>query len=291
MEAIKTLMKKKCPVLFAILRRIWIFMHQVKFFLCYTLPKNVGYLKRKFFPSLPSKYSRVKTLKDIHKGKKCFIIATGPSLTIEDLNMLRSGKRDGYITMSLNSIVLSYARTDWRPDYWAMIDWAVSENIFAQMGSSYDLWHNIDPSHILLGGDFGKVYSLPEEVILFPHIAQRFNDRVKFSDNCFERVCEGFTITYSCIQLAVYMGCREIYLLGVDCNYTGSNDHAFGFIVDKNTQQAHEKRADYLAYRMRCAYEAAKEYADSHGIKIYNATRGGKLEVFERITLEDALKA
>jgi len=35
------------------------------------------------------------------------------------------------------------------------------------------------------------------------------------------------------------------------------------------------------------AFEKAKEYADGHGIKIYNATRGGKLEVFERVNFDD----
>ena len=34
------------------------------------------------------------------------------------------------------------------------------------------------------------------------------------------------------------------------------------------------------------AYQAAREYADRHGIKIYNATRGGKLEVFERVDFD-----
>lgn len=34
------------------------------------------------------------------------------------------------------------------------------------------------------------------------------------------------------------------------------------------------------------AFEKAKEYADGHGIKIYNATRGGKLEVFERVNFD-----
>lgn len=33
-------------------------------------------------------------------------------------------------------------------------------------------------------------------------------------------------------------------------------------------------------------FEAAKRYADSHGIKIYNATRGGNLEVFERVDFD-----
>jgi hypothetical protein len=33
-------------------------------------------------------------------------------------------------------------------------------------------------------------------------------------------------------------------------------------------------------------FEIAKKYADEHGIKIYNATRGGQLETFERVQLE-----
>ena len=42
--------------------------------------------------------------------------------------------------------------------------------------------------------------------------------------------------------------------------------------------------------RMISSYKTAKEYADSHGIKIYNATRGGKLEVYERVNLDEVLK-
>ena len=37
------------------------------------------------------------------------------------------------------------------------------------------------------------------------------------------------------------------------------------------------------------AYMAAREYVDSHGITIYNATRGGKLEVFERVDFDKLL--
>ena len=31
-------------------------------------------------------------------------------------------------------------------------------------------------------------------------------------------------------------------------------------------------------------------YAEHHNIKIYNATRGGHLEVFERVNFDDVLK-
>ena len=34
------------------------------------------------------------------------------------------------------------------------------------------------------------------------------------------------------------------------------------------------------------AHVAAKKYADEHDIKIYNATRGGKLEVFPRVDFD-----
>ena len=41
---------------------------------------------------------------------------------------------------------------------------------------------------------------------------------------------------------------------------------------------------------MISAYKSAKKYADAHGIKIYNATRGGKLEVFERVDFDTLFK-
>lgn len=33
----------------------------------------------------------------------------------------------------------------------------------------------------------------------------------------------------------------------------------------------------------------AKQYADTHGVRIFNATRGGKLDVFERVDLDEIL--
>ena len=33
-------------------------------------------------------------------------------------------------------------------------------------------------------------------------------------------------------------------------------------------------------------YKMAKEYCANHGMKIYNGTRGGKLEVFERVDFD-----
>ena len=88
------------------------------------------------------------------------------------------------------------------------------------------------------------------------------------------------------------MGFSKIYLIGVD--------HKYSIEV---TPDGHIKRnagvEDYFdkkqngcfanppqTYRSTMAYQAARKYADDHGIKIYNATRGGELEVFERVDFD-----
>ena len=100
-----------------------------------------------------------------------------------------------------------------------------------------------------------------------------------FSDDPYAIVYHGMTVTYSAMQLAVYMGFKEIYLLGCDCDYSGEKQHFMDYGLKTETADNPESKAI-------AAYTTAKNYADEHGIKIYNATRGGKLEVFERVDLD-----
>lgn len=280
---IKVTIKKKFPNFTTRVRKV---KKPFNPFFIWLRSGPIGYVKRKMFPNLPSRYSRVKSLKDIHKGQKIFIVATGPSLTVNDLDMLK-----GHLSIGVNSIVMSYDKTDWRPDYYVMIDDTVHHNIMNNMGESYDLWHSIDPRKIIVAHHFRNVFDLPEEVMLCCYWGGDTRIKnMKFSDDCFLRVCDGPTVVYACLQLAAYMGCTEIYLLGCDCNYSGTNDHAFGFNVFGEAAYVQKNKGDILRLRMTAGYEVAKKYADAHGIKIFNATRGGKLEVFPRISLEEALK-
>ena len=47
-----------------------------------------------------------------------------------------------------------------------------------------------------------------------------------------------------------------------------------------------DQRMAASVWQMNIAYECARKYADMHGIKIYNATRGGNLNVFERVCFD-----
>ncbi len=225
----------------------------------------------------PSKrYDKLKELKNKYEGKRCFIISTGPSLQISDLEKLK-----GEYCFGMNSIALAFKDTTWRPNFMGVQDWDVYMKIKDSLESE-----NIEK--VFLSRNLSKRIKMPKEYVEFPldlldHCTNFETADTIFSDDCYSMVYDGYTVTYSLMQLAVYMGFKEIYLLGNDCNYNGNKmyfrDHGVN-IFDK----------DLAVLRYFAAYEVAKKYADEHGIKIYNATRGGKLEIFERVNFDDIIK-
>lgn len=223
-------------------------------------------------------FLKLKEFENKYEGKRCFIIATGPSLTIDDLEKL-----ENEYTIGVNSLIKLFDKTTFRPDFYGIQDKYV-------YGAMQDVINNTEFKTAFCADTIAKYYDVPDGFIPFPYNGNyhyfngKYNEyNAKFSDNAYEIVYDGYSITYSLIEIAVYMGFKEIYLLGCDCSYPkGSKSHVVesGF-VDKNAMSN--------PIRMRVGYQCAKEYADSHGIKIYNATRGGELETFERVDLDEVL--
>ena len=89
---------------------------------------NLNVQLRKYNIRSGEEYKLLRQFKDIYKEKRCFIVATGPSLQINDLEMLKNE-----ITFSMNSIYLSYKKTDWRPTYYGIQDPLVYEKIYHEI--------------------------------------------------------------------------------------------------------------------------------------------------------------
>ena len=83
------------------------------------------------------------------------------------------------------------------------------------------------------------------------------------------------------MQIAAYMGCNEIYLLGMDASVIAGQNKTYEYFFE-NTGPKSYCQSSY-PYR---AYEAAKKYAGENGIIIKNASRGGELESFERVNFD-----
>ena len=65
----------------------------------------------------------LKTLKNRYAGKRCFVIGNGPSLTKEDLELLRNE-----VTFASNRIYKMFDKTDWRPTFYAVFDESVASD-------------------------------------------------------------------------------------------------------------------------------------------------------------------
>ena len=227
-----------------------------------------GINKYRFVLSMP----KIKKYKNKYKGQRCFIIGNGPSLKVSDLEKLKSE-----ITFVSHGIYYIYDQTDWRPTFYCAQDAKFinqrsslikanckNVNFFGLVQNWY--YPNLMNNSIkikLINDDFSNGYPV-------------------FSDNPLNGLYEGLTVTYFILQLATYMGFNEMYLLGVDHFYAGGeNDHFSKEDICTNIPETDKSTL---------AYQSAKMYAEHHNIKIYNATRGGHLEVFERVNFDDVLK-
>jgi len=85
-----------------------------------------------------------------------------------------------------------------------------------------------------------------------------------------------------CLQVAYYMGFKEVYLLGCDCDYSGM--HRFDGL-DSENKNAPSLIGDFS--RMFESYQVCKDAFEKDGRKIINATEGGHLEVFQRKSLKE----
>lgn len=238
------------------------------------------YAQEQFEPAF--RYGEMKKYKDIHKGKRCFIVGNGPSLRFEDLEKLRE---HGEICFAFNKMYRAYDRTKWRADYYGMTDWRAVVDLKEALSEIPGIVFVGD--HTYHCGDC----IFMEGVEYFHAITELFYPNLPgFSDDMVKGFYNGSTVTYDIgLQLAAYMGFKEIYLLGIDHNFSKSDvDKKNHFIDNYHTEEELEryKATCFDLEKAEKQYEKAEKYSRGQGFRIYNATRGGKLEVFERVDFD-----
>lgn len=235
-----------------------------------------------------TKYGRkLAKYKDIHKGERCFVIGNGPSLTTEDLQILYDNH---VVTFGTNRVFHIFDKTQWRPTYYVSEDPIILESIQDKV------------AEVPCNARFLPINLRWENNIQVPNATWFYQDYwSELKETCGLSLdvakgirCKG-TVTISCIQLAIYMGFSEIYLLGVDHNYSRYTDSS-GNVVEDPTVKDYFSDAydtDFKSVIGRnldattLSYLSVEELSRKIGtFKVYNATRGGKLEVYQRVNFE-----
>jgi hypothetical protein len=251
------------------------------------------YLNHAHIPTRPDDLGLLR-LKNRHRGRRCFIIGTGPSLRMSDLDALAAR---GEICLASNNIFLAFDSTKWRPTYYAVEDTDLAIKSSEKING---LVHcpTLIPKYLLpiLGRERNRTcFRLLKRV--------RPPRRPGCSRNLLRGINCGGTITYTLLQIAAWMGINEAYLLGVDFSYDlGNVTPSREYIgLDSYVYETRARRNHFVPQYFKdgqtivapdmnsalLAYESAQARSHQRGrMKICNATRGGRLEVFQRVDFD-----
>lgn len=224
----------------------------------------------------------LKKYKDIHKGEDCFIVGNGPSLNKTDLTLLSD-----YHVFGLNKIHMIFEKQKFDLSYHVTVNKHVIEQIENELDrNSYDC-----PSFISYAHSANKSYKSDKVHKILT------NGRWSFYKSILEPISEGYTVTYVAMQIAFYMGFKNVYLVGVD--------HSFQQKGKPNEKQKMEKddenhfHPDYFKGHnwqladlegSEASFALAKHQFHMYDKNIIDATVNGKLTIFEKMDYSDALK-
>lgn len=238
-----------------------------------------------------TKYGRyMKKIHNSHLGESCFIIGNGPSLTAEDLTALHDA---GIASFAVNRIFRIFPQTPWRPTYYVNTDHVLIRDMLEDV-------NRLERSEkfIPLQDRYYHNIKVKKAHYFFRNDLRERDGADGFHLDCTKQVNMRGTVTIDCMQLAMHMGYRHIYLIGVDHNFDKVITENGEVIIDPSVKNYFcEGYDDDVANEVvhdlgttTKAYMDVKRFIDKHDVHIYNASRQTKLQVFPCVTFEEALK-
>ena len=239
-----------------------------------------------------------KEIHNIHGGERCFILGNGPSVGKIDLSMLAGefviSVSNGYLHKNYSLIAPRYhcvpqitygLMTEMDVIAWfTEIHQSIGDAELFLNETEYDVVrkHNLFVGrkvHFLAmrdNFDELKTHQIPDLVVAIPRVQ---------------------SVPVMAIMIAMYMGFKEIILLGVDHDHFKSGKYLYAFDLgvqeakdysvtsDGQTTRSWFDEFQGLA-RLWRQYRIVRGIADAQGIFIYNANPGGELDEFPRVELE-----
>jgi len=251
-----------------------------------------------------------KKLKNIHKGERCFIVGNGPSL--KKLNL---SKITNEITFTVNNIVndrpiYETINTDYHilidPLYYSLNDELPEDDSIINILKTINYKNKKPICFISYEGFFSfskyGLNKLLDLAYIYQHrtLTHNFSGKIDLSKN----IPSSQNVIQAAIFTAIYMGIKEVYLIGVDMtsvfltferNEFGEKEiikefHAYKYNeneMKKMLRDSYDNEVilrDYL--KTFTLFRYIKQYCLKNNIKIFNATKGGGLDVFKRIDFD-----
>lgn len=224
--------------------------------------------------------SALAALKDKHAGKPMLVVGNGPSLNktpFEEFTHVPS--------IGMNKIDLLFEKTPWRPELIVCVNNAVVQQHQEAFAASQI------PVFLAWKSRWMMRRELRGQVNYFDLTASN-----AFSTDAPRAFGSSATVSYIALQMAYWMGADPVIIFGID--------HSFKFTGDKSTYQKREGddenhfHPDYFKAgtvwgtpdldQSEIDYLLARRAFEADGRRVLDATIGGKLDIFPKITLDEA---
>lgn len=250
--------------------------------------------------------------KNIHIGKRCFILGNGPSLKTENLSLLRNE----YV-FTVNQFTRNSQAINIKPNFhvWADAnffakgyDTSAMEELNDVMKTIINCNPNVEVFYPLNQQEFVEYHHF-NEIMSVNYFCSRLDfKKTLHQDIDLTHFIPGFgTVVQYAMAIAVYMGFKEIYLLG--CDNTGllvtiksalkqndDSDYAYHMtinekkrmeqLIEKNSLEAYVKA---FLETIEC-YRLWSRYCSDRDIKLVNCSSTTVIDSIERMSLCEVLK-
>jgi hypothetical protein len=222
------------------------------------------------------------SFKNIHAGKRCFLLGTGPSLRDLNYDYLQDE-----ITFGVNFLYKGDIINHIKPQYYCLYD-----QIFhtTHLESTKELINSLPDTTFFLrtkAHDIINTQDIDTNNIYYQHCnLYQYSDYI--SVDMVENMTAPFNVVLGCIQTAIYMGFKEIYLLGCDFSSFTSLKVEHFYDYGKGTNRPRSLGEELKEYSMVSYHHYALEkYARENNVRIYNITPNSLLDAYERKSFED----
>lgn len=215
----------------------------------------------------------LRSLKDIHKGERLFLIANGPSIKDMDLSVLK----DEY-TMCMNRFYIYFDKIGFTPSFFVCVE----DLVLGQFAEDIDA--------IPMENKFVN-WRLHSKIKNSHYLKESFAFNPFFQTDITKPTHFGGTVTFACLQLAYHMGFTEVIIIGMDHSF---KEKGVANKIEVRHYEKDESHFDpnYFPKGMKwklpdldkseIGYLIARQHYEQNGRKIIDATINGKCQIFPK---------
>jgi len=209
----------------------------------------------------------VASFRDLHPGRPAFIIGPGESIGEQDLAPLRR-----HVAFAVEGVARRFRDWGFEPTYHVMMDAGLARR---------------QPDLLNLPRIATKFATADVDCARHNAVALRSLGTMGFSFDPERGVYDGGTTLFAAIQLACYMGCDPVYLIGCDMTRP-RRSAAAGTDRTRFSREFLCDSPDLLCQAE--SFALAGRVFEREDRRLYNATLGGHLEALPRVRYEEVLR-